>query len=214
MWWIIIGIIVSYLIGAIPTAYIFGKVLKGIDIRTVGSGNVGATNAMRLLGKGPGIAVLLLDVLKGILVTAFIATFVSSRVSFSDSGEFYRLVTGICCICGHNWTLFLNFKGGKGVATTLGVLLGVAFSSPQLFAVLGLVVLSWLLVFILSKIISLASLLAAVSFPVYLFLFKQSMVMLTVGSLLALLIIVRHKANLARLFKGAEPRISFRKLQQ
>ena len=100
------AVIVSYLIGAIPTAYIFGRALKGIDIRQHGSGNVGATNAFRILGKGPGTAVLLLDVLKGAVVTSLVADL------FGQTDPLMRVILGIIVVCGHNWTVFLNFKGG------------------------------------------------------------------------------------------------------
>ena len=116
---IVFAVIASYLIGAIPTAYIFGRVLKKIDIRQHGSGNVGATNAFRILGKGPGAAVLLIDVLKGAIVTSLVADI------FGLTDPLMRVFLGVVVVCGHNWTVFLNFKGGKGIATSLGVLVEI-----------------------------------------------------------------------------------------
>src|SRR3989338_6376943 len=116
---IILGIILGYLMGAIPTGYIFGRALAGIDIRQHGSGNLGATNVLRVLGKGPGFLVLVLDILKGMLAVALIPDLLGL------TGTFDRVVLAIAAVCGHNWTVFLNFKGGKGIATSFGVLLGL-----------------------------------------------------------------------------------------
>jgi glycerol-3-phosphate acyltransferase PlsY len=210
MRWIIIGIISSYLLGSIPTAYIFGRILKGIDIRKFGSGNVGATNALRVLGKGPGITVLLLDMLKGVVAVVFLGDILAIRIlNFPD--ETLRIVLGLACICGHNWTLFLRFKGGKGVATTLGVLLGLALKIPALKIVFGLVILTWLISFLLARIVSVASLIAGVSLPFFTLIFRQSLTTVFSSTLICLLIILRHKSNLKRIFSGQEPRLSFKK---
>jgi len=112
-------IIISYLIGSIPTAYIFGRLLKGIDIRKFGSGNVGATNVLRVLGRAPAIIVLLLDIFKGFLAVVFVADFIALGCQ-SIPPETLRIILGFSCIAGHNWTVFLGLKGGKGVASTLG----------------------------------------------------------------------------------------------
>ena len=111
---ITLSVVISYLIGSIPTAYIFGKKLKGIDIRKHGSGNMGATNAIRVLGKGPGTLVLLIDIAKGIIPTTIMADLLGT------TDLWMRLVWGLIAVCGHNWTVFLQFKGGKGIATGLG----------------------------------------------------------------------------------------------
>jgi len=203
---LIIGIIVSYLIGSIPTAYIFGWVLKGIDIRKFGSGNVGATNAMRVLGKPAGITVLVLDILKGFLAVVFLGDFITSKV-ISIPYETLRIVLGLGCICGHNWTIFLGFKGGKGVATTFGVLLGLAVKIGGLKVILGLAILTWLVVFIITRIVSLASILTGISLPIYTVLFKQSTALVFLSIILAVFIILRHRANLKRIFQGKEKRL-------
>jgi len=210
MLWIILGIIISYLLGSIPTAYIFGRVLKGIDIRKFGSGNVGATNAMRVLGKGPGIIVLLLDALKGFVAVFLFGEILSLKVGFV-SGELIMILLGLACISGHNWTIFLGFKGGKGMATTLGVLIGLTLQISGLKIVLGLAVLIWLAVFIISRIVSVASLISALALPVLMLAFGQSNGLIALSFLLSALVILRHKANIQRIFAGTEPRINFKK---
>lgn len=210
MLWILIGIIISYLLGSIPTAYIFTRLIRGVDIRKFGSGNVGATNAMRVLGKKAGITVLLLDILKGVAAVIAIGNFLGPRI-IAIPDEALRIILGVSCICGHNWTIFLRFKGGKGVATTLGVLVGLAAKIEGLKAILGLLILTWFIVFIVSRIVSLASVVTAVSFPIYSLIFGQSIIIRLASILLAAFIILRHKANLVRLFQGKEPRIGAKK---
>jgi glycerol-3-phosphate acyltransferase PlsY len=208
MRWIIPGIVISYLIGSIPFAYIFGRAMKGIDIRKFGSGNVGATNVLRVLGKGPALAVLALDTLKGLACVIFVADGLAARVSVD--AQTLRLVFGISAILGHNWTIFLKFKGGKGVATTIGVLMGLAIKVTSLRLIFGLLVLTWLAIFLFARIVSLASVLTGIMFPVYAFIFKQNAPLILAALLIALFIILRHKANLQRLLQGKEPRIRFK----
>jgi acyl phosphate:glycerol-3-phosphate acyltransferase len=206
MLWICTGIIISYIIGSIPTAYLFGRVLKGIDIRKQGSGNVGATNALRVLGKGPGITVLVLDILKGVLPVIFLGDFLLVRQAVVSS-EALGILLGISCIAGHNWTIFLQFKGGKGVAVTLGVLIGLAWAIKGLGIILGLVLFTWLIVFLLGRIVSLASLAAAFALPVLCIVFKQSALLFSSSIILAIFVILRHKSNLKRIFQGTEKRL-------
>lgn len=208
MLWIILAIIISYLIGSIPTAYIFGRVLKGIDIRKHGSGNVGATNALRVLGKGPGILVLLLDVLKGLLPVVYLGNYILSKTSINS--EFIYIGIGLFCICGHNWTVFLNFKGGKGIATTLGVLIGLSVHIVALRVIILMVVGVWVVVFILTRKVSLGSLIAAFCFPIFMLAFKQSLFLIIVSFLLSIFIFIRHKSNISRLIQGKESSLSFK----
>jgi glycerol-3-phosphate acyltransferase PlsY len=203
---IISGIIISYLVGSIPTAYIFGRLLKGIDIRKFGSGNVGATNALRVLGRGPGISVLVLDILKGFIVVTLLADILSSAVT-GASVETLRIIFGLSCICGHNWTVFLRFKGGKGIATTFGVLLGLAIKIGGLKVILALSVITWLIIFFMSRIVSLSSVISGIALSVYMFAFKQSNTLKFLSIILAIFIIIRHKSNLKRIFQGKEPRL-------
>jgi len=209
MRWIIPGIIISYLIGSIPTAYIFGRIFRKIDIRKFGSGNVGATNAWRVLGREIGISVLILDILKGIVTVTFLGDFLLPRVSFSS--ELLRIILGVICIAGHNWTVFLSFKGGKGIATTLGVLLGLAVKVSGLKTILGLVILVWVGVFIVTRMVSLSSVLSGISLPVFMYFFKQPDILLFFSIVLTFLIILRHKSNLTRIFQGKESRLSLKK---
>jgi len=210
MLWIIIGIITSYLVGSIPTAYIFGRLLKGIDIREHGSGNVGATNALRVLGKKTGITVLLLDIFKGFFTVVFIGNFVllNTRIIPDDS---LRVLLGIACICGHNWTVFLNFRGGKGIASTFGALIGLGLTISSLKLVLGLLILTWLLVFLILGIVSIASIITAIALPVFVFLFSPRPVLIFTSLLLCAFVIIRHKSNIKRFLKGEEKRLSWRK---
>jgi len=202
------GIIISYLLGSIPTAYIFGKILKGIDIRKFGSGNVGATNAFRLLGPVWGIIVLILDVLKGVIPVTVLA---NHSLGYTEiSPEVLRILFGFACVCGHNWTLFLRFRGGKGVATTLGVLIGLALSVVELRLILLLVILVWLIVFLTLRFVSLASVASALSFPIFVFIFHRSKELLALGVALAILIVLRHKKNLLNLLRGKERPLSLK----
>lgn len=203
---LILGTIISYLIGSIPTAYILGRLLKGIDIRKFGSGNVGATNALRVLGKPAGITVLVLDILKGFIVVSFLGDFLALKTTYV-SEQIQRIILGLSVVSGHNWTVFLRFRGGKGIATTFGVLLGLAFRIEGLKVILGMSVLTWLLVFVITKIISLASILTGITLPVYMMLFKQSQILFFLSLILSILIILRHIANLKRLLQGKEPHL-------
>ncbi len=209
MLWIILAIAISYFIGAIPTAYIFGRLLKGVDIRQFGSGNVGATNALRLLGRSWGITVLVLDICKGFFPVLIFGNILKPQIPINQ--EIYCAIIAVSSVLGHSWTIFLGFKGGKGVATALGALLGLSVIIPGLKLVLGLVILIWFCVFILSRIISLASVLAALSFPVFTVLLKQSPYIIFTAILLSIFIIYRHRSNIKRLLEGKESRLSFKK---
>jgi len=201
--WIILGLCISYLIGSIPTAYIFVRLLKGQDIRTIGSGNVGATNALRVLGKPLGVTILILDILKGFAAVALVGDWVAAQGA-ALSPEPLRILLGLACVSGHNWTVFLRFKGGKGIATSFGSLLGLACKIPGLWLVLGLVVLVWLAAFLASRIVSLSSVLAGISLPVFAALLRQSQVLTAASLVLALFIVVRHRSNLKRIFQKQE----------
>lgn len=210
MLWIIIGIITSYLIGSIPTAYIFGRVLKGIDIRKEGSGNVGATNALRVLGKKAGISVLIIDILKGFISVVLIGNIILAKTDFLSS-ENLRILLGLSCVFGHNWTVFLNFKGGKGMATTLGILLGLTTQIAGLKNILVITILIWLAVVFIFRIVSISSVASAVALPVLMVIFKQSNTLIILSFILSAFVILRHKANLKRFIEGKEPKISFKK---
>ncbi len=209
MLWTAIGIIISYLAGSIPTAYIFGRV-KGIDIRKQGSGNVGATNALRVLGKKVGISVLIIDILKGFISVVLIGNIIAAKTDLLSS-ENLRILLGLACVFGHNWTIFLNFKGGKGMATTLGVLLGFATQISGVKNILIITILIWLVIVFISRIVSLASVASVVALPVLMIIFKQSNTLMILSFILSVFVILRHKANLKRIIEGKEPKISFKK---
>jgi len=195
------GLFVTYLIGSIPTAYIFGRLFKGIDIRQYGSGNVGATNVFRVIGRLPGIAVLFIDMLKGFVCATYIAN-LFMYISPVARPEFYSVLAGLAAIAGHNWSLFLRFRGGKGVATSAGVVIGLI---PKIFW-LGFLV--WCIIFSTTGFISLASIIASASIPLFTLAFGEPTEIVIFMSILCLVIVYRHRPNIKRLQKGEEKRIS------
>ncbi len=194
----IFSLFLSYLMGSIPTAYLMGRWSKGVDIRQHGSKNVGATNAMRVLGKPLGILTLLIDIVKGLLPVLVIAPFFASSCKNISN---LQLVCGIAAIFGHNWTCFLKFKGGKGVATTAGVFLGLA---P--YVLLSLVLL-WAGVAFLTKYVSVASIIASMALPLFLLLFHKPLAWVLSGVALSWISIWKHRGNIKRLLDGTENKI-------
>ena len=197
------SVVAAYILGAIPTGYLCGRLLKGIDIRQHGSKNMGATNVFRVLGKGPGIVVLLIDIVKGIVPTTLIA----NALGLND--PLVLVLIGTVAVAGHNWTVFLGFKGGKGVATTLGVLIGLAVQIAGIRPVLFLTLGAWLVLFLLSGYVSLASVAAAVALPVLMVAFNAPFPIKVMSILLCLFIVLRHRSNISRLINGQENRIKF-----
>jgi glycerol-3-phosphate acyltransferase PlsY len=216
MWNLAIVILLSYVVGSIPTSIMLSKWIHGFDIRTKGSGNAGGTNVFRVLGWKSGVFVMLVDIGKGILATAVI-----SRLFWDPSLPFYnrtpfddftiiQMICGGAAIVGHIWTLFAGFKGGKGIATGAGMLVGIA---PTEFAISIAV---FFIVFWLYKYVSLGSISAAVAFPVSLFVRHNvfgdeiaSYRTLIVFSLsVALLLVYSHRANIKRLLEGTEKKIT------
>jgi glycerol-3-phosphate acyltransferase PlsY len=190
---IILIIIISYLIGSIPTAYLIGRICGKVDIRKVGSGNVGATNVYRTVGKTAGISVLIIDVLKG-----FLPVYVVEILGFDT---IYKICAGLGAIIGHTWTIFLKFKGGRGVATSLGVFLGLT-PVPVL-----IVLLIFILVASISRYISLGSIIGALSLPPLLLFFETENVIKIFGIAVSLLIVIRHTPNIKRLIAGQEHKL-------
>src|SRR6185503_18166719 len=192
--------IAAYFVGSIPTGFLWVRV-KGVDIRNVGSGNIGATNVFRFLGKGPGIAVLLIDALKGFLPAKFLPAFFLYGVTAGEPKyESLSLVAGIFAVLGHNYTCWLKFRGGKGIATTAGVLL--AWAPVALLVTLG----SWILIFALTRYVSLASVLAALILPIAVWLTGEPAYIIAVASLLGALAVYKHRTNIQRLLNGTEHR--------
>jgi glycerol-3-phosphate acyltransferase PlsY len=197
----------AYLLGSIPTGYLVAKA-RGVDIRTVGSGNIGATNVFRILGKPAGIFVLLTDALKGFLACMVVARLGASVLETdpqSMMAERIRIAAGVAAILGHNYTSWLRFKGGKGIATSAGVLL--ALMPWPLLIILAV----WLIVFFASKYVSLASILAAAALPFAVRWMHGSDELFGVAALLAALAIYKHKSNIQRLLNGTENRVGGKK---
>ena len=186
----------SYLIGSFPTGFLVVKWLKRVDLRTVGSGNIGATNVGRVAGTGASAAVFLIDAAKGIAPVLLIAPQVSEV-----PGSTAALACGLAAVLGHNFPVFLRFKGGKGVATTIGVLMS---AMPVVGAVYLLV---WGACLMLWRYVSLGSMAAAVSIPLMQLLLRRCATEIWLGAAFALLIVARHRANIGRLRQGTEPRI-------
>jgi glycerol-3-phosphate acyltransferase PlsY len=191
----LILIILSYLLGSIPTGYIVGA-LAGVDIREVGSGNVGATNVARTVGKRRGLLTLIADVAKG-----FVPVFVAGHLDFSQTAI---ALVAIAAFLGHLYPMFLKFQGGKGVATALGVLLALApMATLILSAVFGVVAVS-------SRFVSLSSIVAALAAPIVLWSLSHSLTVIATGVFLAVMITVRHRGNIERLLAGTEPKFGAR----
>ena len=196
--------VTSYLLGSVPAGFLAGRI-AGVDIRRLGSGNVGATNVLRVLGKRFGYPVFLVDFGKGFAAVE-LALLLSRRsggdASFVDS---CAAIAAIFAVVGHTFPVWLRFKGGKGVATSIGVLFGLA-PIPALI-VCGV----WLLTFEISRYVSLASIVAALAFPATVAMMsffqpRHSPVLFYISLCLAGLVIARHRANLVRLSHGTEPR--------
>ena len=189
----IILLIVAFVLGSIPFGIITAKV-KGIDLKKVGSGNIGATNVLRSLGKWPAVITLLGDILKGTLAVAI--------GKYSGVEPLYEGLIGIAAISGHSFSIFLGFKGGKGVATSLGVLL---MYTPHV-ALITLVV--WIGVVLFTKYSSLGAIVSFALLPLNIILFDfQDKTKFFISILISLFIIIRHKDNIRRLMKGTERKI-------
>jgi glycerol-3-phosphate acyltransferase PlsY len=194
----------AYLLGSIPTGYLAGKWLKGIDIREVGSGSTGATNVLRNLGKPAAIAVLGIDVLKGMAAVGLVRGFyelASTELIPSEWKYWLIFFTGIAAILGHSKSIFLNFTGGKSVATSLGVL---AVMNPLVaLGAFG----SFLVMLGISRIVSLSSITAAIAVTVLMIALNQPLPYLIFGILGGIYVIARHSGNIQRLLAGSEPKL-------
>jgi acyl phosphate:glycerol-3-phosphate acyltransferase len=208
----------AYLLGSIPFGFLAAKA-KGIDIRSVGSGNIGATNAMRVLGKPAGISVLLLDVLKGFAAVAWLTPAIYNAIEphyFGLAPGFaaasvavqmkFKVIAGVCAVLGHNYTCWLKFKGGKGIATTAGVYLALA-PWPLLMA---LVV--FILAVVVTRYISVGSIAGAIALPAAVWVMTPNNILLgVVTTALGVLAVYKHKSNIQRLMAGTENRFGQKK---
>lgn len=186
-------IIFGYLIGSIPFGFITGR-MRGIDLRKIGSGNIGATNTFRALGVTPAIAVFILDLLKGTIA-------VEVAKMIAPTSYWIIVISGVAAVIGHMYPIFLGFKGGKGSATSLGVLAGIA---PDLFVVAMVFVLAAIYI---TRIVSVTSIIGVILLTILMFAFHKPMEYSIATSVVAALVIIRHIPNIKRLLAGTEPRI-------
>jgi glycerol-3-phosphate acyltransferase PlsY len=192
----LLGLVAAYLIGAIPVGYVVARLGGGVDIRAAGSGNIGATNVLRTLGKGPAIATLLGDIVKG-----FAAVSVARA---ADPSPAWAAAGAVLAIVGNCWPVFLRFRGGKGVATGFGAFLALA---PWATAPAALV---WVLVVATVRYVSLGSVMAVLCLPLGVAALGYPRAFAAAAVATAIIIIYRHRENVARLFKGSEPRLGQR----
>ncbi len=205
---IILTLTVSYLIGSLPTGYLLTKIIKGVDIRTQGSGNPGATNVFRVVGAKAGSLTLLIDFLKGTLpVLAAMRLTQSSANGFTLAGErpdvWLPAFAGAAAVCGHNWTIFLKFQGGKGVATSAGFFIALL----PLPASIALTVFTGTL--LLTRTVSLGSIAGSLGLLIATAFLNSSFFLLTLTGICAFSVIILHRKNILRLWRGEEPKISF-----
>lgn len=201
-----LAVFFAYLLGAVPFGLLMGK-LKGIDIREHGSGNIGATNVLRVLGKPLGITTFVLDALKGFIPSFFFPAAAEHLGPGAMDEQVLAVLCGAFAILGHNFPVFLKFKGGKGIATSAGVLIGIA----PLAALAG--VITWAVVFFISRYVSLASIIAAIGVITagWILYGEGNLVLPIVLTILGLLAILRHKSNITRLMNGTESRFARKK---
>ena len=189
----------AYLVGSIPFGYLIGR-MRGVDVRTVGSKNIGATNVYRTVGHKWGFLAFFCDFLKGFLPAFLSSLYVSNPSNVSNLANLPVLV-GLACVIGHTLTVFMKFKGGKGVATAFGMTVALA-TYPALLAFAVFVVTVWI-----SHYISLGSMLAAVALAILVWLFPCLLAMRVIAALIAVFVVYKHKSNIQRLMKGCENKI-------
>lgn len=204
MMYFLISAISAYLLGSIPTAVWVGKAWYNIDVREHGSKNAGATNTFRVLGKKPGIMVLLIDVAKGafaVSIPLLIVNFID--VSLKEQQDLLQIVAAIFAVLGHIFPVFAGFRGGKGVATSLGIIIGIQpLSAAICFG-------AFLIVFTISKFVSLGAIVASVCFPVIVYVLQPESIEMQVFSLvLGTAVIFAHRKNIKRLIKGEESKMN------
>jgi glycerol-3-phosphate acyltransferase PlsY len=200
----LLTVLAGYLFGSIPTGYLVGRA-RGVDIRSIGSGNIGATNVFRMLGKPAGVFVLLADAAKGWFAARLAPLAIAHVFSLdlpegSASREWLMIAGGFAAVLGHNYTCWLSFKGGKGIATSAGVLL--AWFPWAMWLALGV----WIATFSVTRYVSVASIMVAFWLPFIVWQLKLSGRFIGIAAIMAVLAILKHKANMQRLMNGTEPR--------
>ncbi len=197
--YMLILLVISFVLGSIPFGYIISRLAKGIDIRKHGSGNIGATNVLRVLGKKWGAIVFLLDIFKGLLAPILM-------VSYGSKASIAIILSVIVVVCGHNWTIFLRFKGGKGVATSLGAIIAMSFIFAHLWISLVTALFVWVIIFYGFRYVSLASLTASAVFCASSFILEVPLEIKLFSFILLAFIVIRHKANIKKLIRRTENR--------
>lgn len=199
-------LIFCYFLGAIPTAYLMGKLCRKIDIREHGSGNVGFTNAVRVLGTLPGIATLAVDIGKGFLAVWLAKIYISFSPENDILLHLLYALAGIVSIVGHNWPVYIGFKGGKGVATGFGVFL--ALTPIPTLVIIGV----WLLSVSITKIVSISSIISILILPLIVYFRGDNIVYVILSLAMAIVTVIRHRPNIQRLLRGEENKFNlFRK---
>ena len=193
----LLSLLLGYLLGSIPSGYLAGRWCKGIDLRELGSGSTGATNVLRQVGKGPALVVFVIDVAKG-AIAVLLAGSLTEGASLSD---WLQVLAGLAALAGHIWPVWLGFKGGKAVATGLGLFLGLAW--PVGLACFGI----FLTTLSLFRIVSLSSVVAAISLPLLMAAGTDGTAKLVVALVAMALVVWRHRSNLQRIKAGTEPRL-------
>jgi glycerol-3-phosphate acyltransferase PlsY len=193
----LLSLLLGYLLGSIPSGYLAGRWCKGIDLRELGSGSTGATNVLRQVGKGPALVVFVIDVAKG----AAAVLMASALTQSAQLNDWIQVLAGLAALAGHIWPVWLGFKGGKAVATGLGMFLGLAW--PVGLACFGI----FLTTLTLFRIVSLASVVAAISLPLLMAAGSDGNAKLVVALVAMALVIWRHRSNLQRIVAGTEPRL-------
>ena len=199
-------ILLGYLFGSVPNGYLAGR-LKGVDVRRHGSGNIGATNVLRVLGKPWGFAVFFADALKGFVAVRLALVIVERTPGAAEYLEFYAILAAAACVAGHSFPVWLRFKGGKGVATSAGAIFGVMpIAAIAIFLV-------WLVIFLATRYVSLASIAAALALPIVVAVlvrlnYTQGIVLFYFSLLMTSLVVWRHRSNISRLLNGTEQRFA------
>lgn len=207
MWLIIFAFCaLGYLFGSFPAGYIAGR-MAGVDVRSLGSGNIGATNVLRVLGKRWGYAVFFVDAFKGFAAVRLTFFFVKGLPAAQPYAEYFGILTAVMCIVGHTFPVWLGFKGGKGVATSAGALFGL------MPFVVPFIVVIWVIVFETTRYVSVASIVGATSLPIVVALFLrwkflEGAALFYFSILIALLVLWRHRSNFSRLLNGTEQRFT------
>ena len=193
----ILAVLISYLLGSLSFSILIAKWVKGIDIRNHGSGNAGATNTLRVLGKGPGTAVFLLDIAKGVLAV-WLGIWMAG-------GDWAPVLCGLAAIAGHNWPIYFGFKGGKGIATTVGVMASLAFIPALIAGVIAIILIA------ITRYVSLGSLILALLLPVFIWLMDKPTAYLWGSLVICVLAFVRHRKNIVKLLQGKENKLGAKK---